>query len=196
MDLVERYVVVPEVRVGRGVDDLRSRHGVAHAECQVQDLDVVRVGADVEHLAGHLGRVDRQREIERARDVEYVHERTPLPASAVDGDASIHVGVLRHHVDREVKTHPRAEAEDGGESQSGNLHLSLGLAPEVQEKVFDLGLGARVERHRVTGARLGEAEAFAVGRRRSTTRRRRSAARPVRAPRRRGASHRLRSRLA
>ena len=56
LDLVEGDVVVAQIGVGGGVDDLGAGHGVAHAEGEVQDLHVARVGSDVEHLAGDLAR--------------------------------------------------------------------------------------------------------------------------------------------
>ena len=84
LDLVERDVVVAQIRIGRRVHDLGAGHGVAHAEGEVQDLHVARVGADVEDLARDLPASLVSRQLERARHVAHVDEGAPLAAAAVD----------------------------------------------------------------------------------------------------------------
>src|SRR5580704_3816390 len=130
--LFERNIVVAQIGIRRSVDDFGPGNGVANSEREVQHLNVARVGSDVEDLAGKLGAITRQGNFERSRRVAHVDEGPPLAPSAVDGDSTLNVGIFRHHVDGEVEAHARAQAEDGGQAQAGNVHRGAGFSPQVE----------------------------------------------------------------
>ena len=115
----------------------------------------------VEHALHALGRIP------------HVNERPPLPAAAVDGDATVDIGILGHDVDGEIEARAPGDAEKRRESQ--DRHAELRARRKLEQARFGLGLAARVERDRVQRRVLRHRDLRARGRRRCTTRRRSSA---------------------
>ena len=101
--------------------------------------DVVDLAADL--LRGRL--VGRDHGV---RGVAHVHERTPLPAAAVQQEPPVQERVLHEGVHHQVEAHARAPAVDGAVAHD---HGGEPLAGQPQERLLAVALGGRVGGARV-----------------------------------------------